>query len=91
MNEQQRQALRELSEEDLHAQLKSDPMYQAVMRAVPPENHDAIEQIVMEFVTAWKEGAIDKIISASSNPDFVAALLKVMSENDPKFKAGDVI
>ena len=84
--------LQEMSNEDMQQMLLQDPLVQAVLSAVPESERSKIEAFAIDFLNGWKDGAVDPIIKMASNPDFVKALMKTISANDPDMSnLGDIL
>lgn len=80
--------LENLSNEDVQRAIADDPLVKAVLSAVPDQDRDRIMAYVMDFVAGWKSGAVDPIIAMASDPEFVKAFMKAMTDRDPG--AGDL-
>lgn len=74
------QKLQGMSREDMQETLKSDPLYQQVLKAVPNDQRELIESIALDFMHAWQTGVTDNLSTMATNPEFVAALMRVMQE-----------
>lgn len=68
---------------DLREMLKDDPLYKQVVAALPDDQRQKIEEVVLDFVTGMQSGAIEPMMAMVDNPEFVAAFLEVMSDRDP--------
>ena len=65
---------------NLQKLLDDDDKYKQILAACSPQERDALQQYMANFMSAWQTGVFDPVLSASQDPETASAMREEMKK-----------